>query len=280
MRTITPLEFERMSQLLVEQCGICLQKDQQYLIETRLGDFVESLGLTTFSELLAQINRDPENLLPSIISLMTTNETLWFRDASCWNALEKAILPELLKKIARGDDIKIWVAGCSTGQEAYSLAILVDELCCLKRQPQWVRHFSIQAMDVSEKALQTARAATYNAFEMNRGLSPARMEKYFEQKNGYEGYWVLRPNIRLRVHFDRINLMQDFSRLGKFDLILCRNVTIYFTTEVRKRILTRMVNMLTPEGSLLLGATESLWQQRMLFKTVEFQGCVYVKALS
>ncbi|MFZ2725600.1 MAG: protein-glutamate O-methyltransferase CheR [Methylococcaceae bacterium] len=277
MQTITALEFEQISKLLHDQCGIYLHKDQDYLVQTRLSDFAQSLGLTTFSQLLLRLQVEPDRLLPTVINLMTTNETLWFRDSSCWNALEKKILPELLKKIERGYDIKIWIAGCSTGQEAYSLAILIDELCQAKKKPELARQFSIRAMDISQTALQSARLATYNTFEINRGLSLARRNKYFEQTQ--QQTWVLRPNIRLRVHFDTINLTRNFSHLGKFDLILCRNVTIYFTPTVRSQILSTMVTMLTAEGALLLGATESLWQQRNNFKTVEFEGCIYVKPI-
>ncbi len=277
MQAITPSEFKQISQLLHDQCGIYLHDDQDYLSQTRLGDFSESLGLNNFSQLLARLQRNPEALLPTVINLMTTNETLWFRDTSCWNALEKAILPELFKKIGDGHQVKVWVAGCSTGQEAYSLAILIDELCQAQKKPELARHFSIQAMDISATALQTARLARYNAFEINRGLSLARRNQYFEQTD--TNHWQLRPNMRLRVNFDTINLTRDFSRLGPFDLILCRNVTIYFTAAVRSKILSAMVRLLTPEGSLLLGATESLWQQRNDFKTVEFEGCIYVKAI-
>jgi len=277
MQAITALEFKQISKLLNEQCGIHLQDDQDYLVQTRLGDFVESLGLNSFSQLVARLQVEPEKLLPAVINLMTTNETLWFRDQSCWNALEKAILPELFKKVECGEEVKVWIAGCSTGQEAYSLALLIDELCQAQKKTEWVRHFSIQAMDISETALQTARLASYNTFEINRGLSLTRRTHYFEQRAN--NHWVLRPNIRLRVHFDTINLTRDFSHLGQFDLILCRNVTIYFTPQVRSKILSTMVSMLTPEGSLLLGATESLWHQRNDFRAIEFEGCIYVKAV-
>lgn len=276
MQDITPLEFRQISKLINEQCGIHLKEDQTYLVQTRLSDFAESLGLTSFGQLLACLQRDPETMLPSFIDIMTTNETLWFRDASCWNALEKSVLPDLFHKINRGYGARIWVAGCSTGQEAYSLAILIDELCRAKNQPELAHHFSIQAMDISQKALQTARQACYNTFEINRGLSSTRRDKYFDQQDLQ--HWVLRPNIRLRVHFDTINLTRDISHLGYFDLILCRNVTIYFATDMRNRILSNMASMLMPGGSLILGATESLWQQRDAFKTVEFEGCIYVKS--
>lgn len=276
MQAITALEFKQISKLLHEQCGINLQDDQDYLVQTRLSDFAESMGLNSFSQLFSRLQFEPEKLLPTVINLMTTNETLWFRDQSCWNALEKSILPALFKKLERGSqEIKIWIAGCSTGQEAYSLAILIDEMCVQQKKPALARCFSIQAMDISLAALEIARTARYNDFEINRGLSVARRDKYFEQQA--RNLWVLRPNIRLRVHFDAINLTRDFSRLGVFDLILCRNVTIYFSPPVRSKILSTMVKMLHPEGALLIGATESLWGDRKEFEEIEFEGCVYVK---
>jgi chemotaxis protein methyltransferase CheR len=276
MQPITPLEFKQISKLLHDQCGINLRDDQNYLVQTRLSEFSESLGLHSFGQLFSRLQFEPEKLLPAVINLMTTNETLWFRDESCWNALEKSILPPLFKKLERTQqDIKIWIAGCSTGQEAYSLAILIDELCQQQKHPELARRFSIQAMDISQSALEIARTAQYNDFEIKRGLSLKRRDKYFEQHPSK--VWVLRPNIRLRVNFAAINLTHDFSRLGMFDLILCRNVTIYFTPAVRSKILSTMVKMLTPEGALLIGATESLWGNRGDFKEVEFEGCVYVK---
>lgn len=276
MQAITALEFKQISQLLHDQCGINLQEDQDYLVQTRLSDFAESLGLYSFGQLFSRLQYEPETLLPTVINLMTTNETLWFRDYSCWNTLEKSILPALFKKLAGSrQEIKIWVAGCSTGQEAYSLAILIDELCQKQNQPELARHFSIQAMDISQAALEIARAAHYNDFEINRGLSVVRRNKYFEQQAN--NLWVLRPNIRLRVHFEPVNLTRDFSHLGVFDLILCRNVTIYFSQPVRSKILSSMVKMLSPEGALLIGASESLWGKRGEYEVVEFEGCVYVK---
>lgn len=276
MHPITPLEFKQLSRLLHDQCGLYLQDDQDYLVETRLRDFAQGLGLNSFGELYARLQCEPEKLLPSVINLMTTNETLWFRDASCWNALEKAILPALFDKAEREESVKVWIAGCSTGQEAYSLAMLIDEMSERRQKPALARRFHIQAMDISQTALETARAGLYNNFEINRGLSLARRDKYFERQD--DNRWLLRPNIRLRVHFDAVNLTHSFAHLGTFDLIFCRNVTIYFAPPIRERILSAMAGMLEPGGILLLGATEPLWGKRGQFNTVEFEGCVYVKA--
>lgn len=277
MLAITENEFKNIRHLLHKQCGINLHDDHDYLVQTRLSEFTEDLGLRSFSELYSQLQFNPEKLLPNIINLMTTNETLWFRDDSCWNALKKNILPKLFKKLERSnEDIKIWIAGCSTGQEAYSLAILIDELCLQMNKPELTRRFYIQGMDISENALAIARAARYNSFEINRGLSLVRQQKYFELQQ--DNCWVLRPNIRLRVHFDAINLTRNFSHLGMFNLILCRNVTIYFTPEVRSKILSNMVNMLRLDGTLFIGSTESLWKQRAEMNAEEFEGCVYIKA--
>lgn len=274
---LTTIEFKQLSTLLHDQCGLYLQEDQAYLVETRLREFVQELGLQSYGELYSCIRNEPEKLLPSVINLMTTNETLWFRDDSCWNALEKAIVPPLLKKIEndRSSRIKIWIAGCSTGQEAYSLAILIDELCRRRYKPELARSFDIHAMDISQAALHIARTACYNTFELNRGLSALRREHYFEQQE--EHYWVVRPNIRLRVQFEAINLTQNFTHLGMFHLILCRNVTIYFTRTIRDHILSNMATMLEPGGVLMLGATEPLWSKKSRFKVKEFEGCVYIQ---
>jgi chemotaxis protein methyltransferase CheR len=277
MNPITPAEFKEISSFLRDQCGVHLSDDQDYLVQTRLSHFAKELGVENFAGLTARLRASPGKLLPTAINLMTTNETLWFRDESCWNALEKAILPPLLDSLdTHNGAIKIWIAGCSTGQEAYSLAILIDEMCSRLKSPSWARRFDIRAMDISAAALAIARAAGYNNFEIKRGLSVARRDRYFECTEN--NYWVLRPNIRLRVHFEPINLIHDFSHLGKFDLILCRNVTIYFTREMRDAILSAMVNMLTPQGALLIGATESLWGQKNYFNAQKFEGCLYIKA--
>jgi chemotaxis protein methyltransferase CheR len=277
MRAITFAEFKQISELLYEQCGIYLNDDQDYLVQTRLSHFADNLGLANFTELATLLRTEPEKLLPTVINLMTTNETLWFRDESCWNALEKDILPRLFKQLEdTQQDIKIWIAGCSTGQEAYSLAILIDELSGTLEKPALARRFYIQAMDISQTALEIAKTGRYNDFEIKRGLSLPRRDKYFDSYD--DNVWVLRPNIRLRVHFDTVNLTRDFSNLGRFDLILCRNVTIYFTQEMRYKLLSTMTNMLTKQGVLLLGATESVRGRKGDFNTVEFEGCIYLKA--
>jgi chemotaxis protein methyltransferase CheR len=140
---------------------------------------------------------------------------------------------------------------------------------------QYSRHFLIQAMDISETVLETARTARYNDFEIERGLSLERRNNYFEY---CDSYWQLRPDIRVRVQFESVNLTRDFSRLGKFDLILCRNVTIYFTPETRYKILSTMVKMLNPQGVLLIGATEPISKYKKEFRTDKFNGCIYIKA--
>jgi chemotaxis protein methyltransferase CheR len=130
-------------------------------------------------------------------------------------------------------------------------------------------------MDISQSALDIARAARYNDFEIKRGLSVSRRNKYFDNK---DNSWSLKPNIRLRVHFDTINLTRDFAKLGQFDLILCRNVTIYFTPETRYKILSTMTKMLAQQGALLIGATESVRGQKSEFNLTEFEGCIYITA--
>lgn len=268
MLPISIAEFKQISQWLHEQCGLFLRDDQDYLVQTRLGHFAKSLGLSSFAELHTLLKRSPEKYVSQVISFMTTNETLWFRDDSCWNALEKEILPRLIDiQQHTQKTMRIWVAGCATGQEAYSLAILLNELC----SAHVARQFQILAMDISQSALETARAARYNDFEIKRGLSVLRRDKYFDRDD--DRYWVLRPNMRLRVQFDTVNLTHNFSHLGQFDLILCRNVTIYFTPTTRQKVLVAMTKMLTPHGVLLLGASESIHGLNAI-RSKECHGCM------
>jgi chemotaxis protein methyltransferase CheR len=273
MSPITPSEFQQIQQLLCEECGVYLQDSQAYLVQTRLSRFAKNLGLQSFSELIACLRHDAKKLLPSIINLMTTNETWWFRDDSCWNALEKSILPQCLAKLIADEHymVRIWIAGCSTGQEAYSLAMLIDELC----PPALLPRFQIEAMDISETALMTASHGVYNQAQMQRGLSQARRDVYFAEIE--KNHWQLHAKIRQSVVFKPINLVHDFSQLGRFDLILCRNVTIYFTSQLRHQILLAMTQMLRSQGALLIGASEA-WGRCSDFATQEFENCVYFKA--
>lgn len=274
MSPLTTIEFKQIQQLLCEQCGLYLHDGQDYLVQTRLSQFATNLGLRNFSELTTRLRATPEKLLPSVINLMTTNETWWFRDDSCWNALEKIILPACITKLNREHHfIRIWIAGCSTGQEAYSLAILIDELCQRIDKPELSSRFYIEAMDISESALTIARQARFNAIEMRRGLSLIRRKTYFSE---HGNVYVLNDSIRQRVHFKAINLINDFTYLGQFDLILCRNVTIYFMPHCRQKILLAMSKMLISQGALLIGATES-WGKIEL-NTVAFEDCIYFKA--
>jgi chemotaxis protein methyltransferase CheR len=176
MSPITCVEFQQIQQLLCEHCGIYLHDNQAYLVQARLSHYASRLGAQNFSDLITKLHANPEKLLPNVVNLMTTNETWWFRETSCWNALEKRILPDFIDRLSCRPIpfIRIWIAGCSAGQEAYSLAMLIDELCASLHQPQLSKRFAIEAMDISETALTIARHAIYSAAEMRRGLSPTR----------------------------------------------------------------------------------------------------------
>ena len=276
MSPITCVEFQHIQRLLCEHCGIYLHDNQAYLVQARLSQYATRLGVRDFSELIAKLRANPEKLLPSIVNLMTTNETWWFRETSCWNALEKRILPDFIDQLSQQPIafIRIWIAGCSAGQEAYSLAMLIDELCVSLQQPLLSRRFAIEAMDISQTALSIARHAIYTPAEMRRGLSQTRQDLYFTPIEG--NYWQLTHPVRQRVQFKAINLARDFSHLGRYDLIMCRNVTIYFTQAVRQQVLLSMRQMLNPAGILLIGNSE-LWEKKEAFTLQEFEGCVYVQ---
>jgi chemotaxis protein methyltransferase CheR len=278
IKPITPLEFTKIKNLLKEYCGVALGDDQAYLVETRLAELSKEIGIKTFSELYDRISADSEHLLLEVTHLLTTHETSWFRDSSFWNILEKSILPKMFEELnTHKRIIKIWSAGCSTGQEPYSLAILIDEMCRQRGLLNEVNRFYILGMDISKFAISTATTGLYNTFDTKRGLSEQRRSFYFKPI-GHK--WQLREDIRQRVKFRQINLMNNFAHLGSFDMVLCRNVIVYFSPEFRKMMISKIVDVLAKEGLLFLGASESLYGYYPdKLKKIEFERGVYMKRL-
>ncbi|MCP4697399.1 MAG: hypothetical protein GY862_11185 [Gammaproteobacteria bacterium] len=274
MKPITHEEFSKIRDILKVNCGVALNDDQEYLVETRLAGLGKEIGAANFSELFDSLLASRERLLPKVIHLLTTHETFWFRDNSCWNTLERFILPKMFKRLEAGAlEIRIWSTGCSTGQEPYSLAILIDELCRMRGTPEYAEKFSILGMDISEAAISAARTANYSTFDINRGLSEHRRNIYFVPEGKK---WRLREDIRCRVEFGSINLMEDFKRLGLFDIVLCRNVIVYFSPELREKTIVGISRVMAENAMLLLGAAESLYgccPDKL--KKIEFEGGIY-----
>lgn len=269
--SITPQEYEKFRTLLEKACGIVLGDNKQYLIASRLNPLLAEFGIPTLSGLIESLERNRHsNLYERIVDAMTTNETLWFRDAFPFEILRQAILPEHAR--ARTPTVRIWSAACSSGQEPYSISMCVEEH--VRANPgQFLGGVQITATDLSPSMLEQARAASYDAAAMSRGLSEERKRLFFAARHGR---WEVREEIRRRVSFREYNLMSGFDALGRFQVIFCRNVLIYFSPELKRDILARLAAALTPGGYLFLGAAEAITGHSDAFEMLRLpQGIVY-----
>jgi len=237
------LDFEQFRTFLEKACGILLGTNKQYLVSSRLNKLMEQNGIKTLGELVQRMQSQPRSgLREQVVDAMTTNETLWFRDTYPFEVLKSRVLPELIKANP-GQRLRIWSAACSSGQEPYSLSMTIDEfektnLGQLKGGVQ------IVATDLSPSMLINCKSGEYDSLAMGRGLSQERLQRYFDPKG--PGRWVVKPAIRSRIEFRALNLLDSYASLGKFDVVFCRNVLIYFSAEVKKDILTRIHAMLKP----------------------------------
>jgi len=256
---ITPEELKAFSQYVHHLTGIWLDETKGYLLESRLGGLLRDQGCASFSELLYRIRGDGTRRTErTLIDLITTNETLFFRDQAPFELIQHKVLPDLIDQRTRAQrtpgpvPLRIWSAACSTGQEVYSIAMVLTELLGGSGRFQ-VR---LLGTDISDQAVAAASRGVYNRIEIERGLPPDKLQRYFTPTP--EGTWKVRDQLRAMATFRRLNLMEDFGALGRFDIICCRNVAIYFTEQDRKSLFTRLERNLEPDGYLLVGATESL----------------------
>jgi len=248
-------EFELLKGFVEKNCGIHLEPGKEYLIETRLTDIAIDQGCKSFYEFYQKALGDTTGKLRNrIVDAMTTNETYFFRDDNLWNYLREVAAPELVRKAALGP-VRIWSAASSTGQEAYSLAMLLDETARAKGVPNAVRNVEIVGTDISSAALFLAISGRYDSLAIRRGLSDERRSRYFREDGSV---WVLSDEIKARAKFRRFNLMDSLATLGQFDLVLCRYVAIYFQEDFKKDLFQRIAGTLKPGNPLLLGATETL----------------------
>ncbi|MCY1292285.1 Chemotaxis protein methyltransferase 1 [compost metagenome] len=267
------MEFEQFRVFLEKTCGILLGSNKQYLVSSRLNKLMEQNGIKTLGELTQRIQGFSRGgLREQVIDAMTTNETLWFRDTYPFEVLKSRVLPELIKANPN-QPLRIWSAASSSGQEPFSISMAIDEFekINLGQLKAGVR---IVATDLSSSMLAACRSGEYDSLAMGRGLSPERLARYFDQKG--PGRWAVKPAIRSRVEFRPLNLLDSYAALGKFDIVFCRNVLIYFSAEVKKDILTRIHATLRPGGYLFLGASEALNGLPDLYQMVQCSpGIIY-----
>ncbi len=248
--TLEPALFERIRKLVYDRAAIVLEPGKEYLVESRLAPLAQEHGFATVNDLCRALDRQGGPLIAQIVEAMTTNETSFFRDVHPFEALKQTVLPELARQRAMQRRLRIWCAACSTGQEPYSLAMLLDEHFPLLGG--W--DISIHATDISKAVLSRARAGRFSQLEINRGLNAALLVKYFT-RDGLD--WELKPSIRRRVQFAEMNLVGRWPIMEKFDLIFLRNVLIYFDQTTKLSILTKVQQHLAGDGFLILGGSET-----------------------
>ena len=254
-------EFKMLKEHLHMACGIDVPPEKKYLFKTRLSSFMYKEGYKSFTEFYNRLYKDEDETLGKyLVEAMTTNETSFFRDSHPFQALEKVLLPEIAAKrieeaVFLPPSIRIWSAGCSTGQEPYSIAMAVCEW--LKTQSELtVENVRIIATDVSSRTITVAKQGVYSAEEVKKHIPPGFVDKYLHKKG--DG-WQINDDIRSMVNFAELNLSVVFDSLGRFDIVFCRNVMIYFSKDLRQNILQQFNHMLNEDGVLILGASETLY---------------------
>ncbi|MFQ3235517.1 MAG: chemotaxis protein methyltransferase CheR [Paraglaciecola sp.] len=250
-------EYLAFCQFLEHQCGIVLGDNKQYLVRSRLSPLIAKFNIDSLSALTVKAtgNRDVQ-LRNAVINAMTTNETLWFRDTYPFDILQNTLLPTFT---AQRTPLRIWSAACSSGQEAYSIAMSIAEYK-LHHRGAFPGGVQIVGTDISSDMIEQCEAAQYDSLSLARGLSEQRKSQFFESftASNSDHRSRLKMEIRNMVTFMPINLLDSFSKMGKFDIIYCRNVLIYFSVDSKQKILQKIAACLPPEGALFVGASESL----------------------
>jgi chemotaxis protein methyltransferase CheR len=249
---VTPQDYDHIRKLLRERSGLVLSSEKQYLVESRLLPVVRKAGLNNLAELVTALKAVPHSSLSStVVEAMTTNESFFFRDKLPFENFRDTLIPALLQARARERHIRVWCAAAATGQEPYSLAMILREMG--SKLAGW--NIEIFATDLSQAALEKAKAGLYSQFEVQRGLPIQMLVKYFSQVGDQ---WQIAPDIRAMVNYRHFNLLQDFAAFGLFDVVFCRNVLIYFDQDTKIAVLNRLARAMRTESYLLLGAAETV----------------------
>ncbi len=262
---ITAEDYTFLAKLLCNISGLELGPDKGYLLQARLEPLAGKLGLKDIPELVTRLRKNSDSqMVEAVVDAMTTQESLFFRDAVVYDNFRGIILPQLLERKKNNKLIRIWSAACSTGQEPYSIAMTFE------LYPKDLRDWAIEiiATDLSKLALTRAKAGVYSQMEVQRGLSEAQLNRFFSrQEKG--NTWKINPDITRRVTFRQFNLLHPTVNDGPYDVVFCRNVLIYMNVETRKRVLNTIADILTPNGFLILGSSENIIGITEAFSRVE-----------
>ena len=249
---MTEFEFEYLRTFLKQRSGLALTAEKRYLVESRLTPVCRRFGIAALSDLIGALKLGQDGAIErAVVEAMTTNETFFFRDRIPFDLFRDTILPEALVRNAGKRRLRIWCAAASTGQEPYSLAMLLQEAG--PRLAGW--QVEIVATDLSTEVIEKARLGLYSHFEVQRGLPVQWLIKYFTQVGEQ---WQIAQSLRSMVDYRQLNLLHSFTSLGQFDVIYCRNVLIYFDAPTKSDVLARLAAQLAPDGALLLGAAETV----------------------
>jgi chemotaxis protein methyltransferase CheR len=251
-------EFDSWTKLIYSLCGVMLENNQGYLVASRLGPLAREAGVGSLTDLYYRVSSDRNSpLRQKVIDAITTNETSFFRDSSPFELLQHKILPDLIDSRTRTAGaskyipLRIWSAACSTGQEVYSIAMLIREML-----PSDGRFdVRITGTDISDRAVAKASYGRYTQMEMDRGMPPSRLMKYFVNEGQT---WKAKDEIRSMATFRKMNLLEPFAFTSPFDIVLCRNVAIYFTEPDRKGLFQSIGRVLASDGALVIGSAESI----------------------
>jgi chemotaxis protein methyltransferase CheR len=265
---VTPPDYEYLRKFLKDHSGLDLSADKQYLIESRLLPLARRAGLSGISDLVQKMKGGSSAFNTQVVEAMTTNETFFFRDKVPFEHFRNLIVPHLLGSRANRKPVRIWCAAGSTGQEPYSLAMSLREMGA--QLAGW--RIEIIATDLSQEVLEKSRVGLYSQFEVQRGLPIQMLVKYFKQVGEL---WQINADIRAMVQHRQLNLLHDFSQLGVFDVIFCRNVLIYFDQETKMQVFNRLAKAMEPDGFLMLGAAETVVGLTTVFKPVAERRGVY-----
>lgn len=271
-------EFDQFRQFLEEACGISLGDNKQYLVTNRIRRILEENNIGSFGELVRALKLGfNRKLKDQVVDSMTTNETFWFRDIYPYEYLKTTLLPQLMAGNNRMfGPVRVWSAACSSGQEPYSISIMVEEY---KRQVMGnlARPVQVVATDLSSTVLDQAKRGEYDKLSVLRGLSAERLERYFD--NPTPAIWRVKSAVKDRIDFRSLNLLDSYAALGKFDIVFCRNVLIYFNAELKRQILQKIHASLRPQGILFLGSSEGLAGAADLFEMVRCEPGILYRAI-